>query len=164
MWKLTLVYGTRDGFHFVSPLVFGVGPKKFSYLNKTHPPKSNETTLITTFGFVLCCFFVVQRFELFVFISLGEWAFCSCIFFMFPKLFQASNIPIACHNIFCSKTHCQVRLGSCVQHMHIFQCKFVSPFKTKLWAVQRKKKKNPNLFPLLLFKEKVGMDPLFGHK
>jgi hypothetical protein len=56
MWKLTLGNGTGDGFHFVSPLVFGVGPRSL-VTQTTHPPKNNET-LITTFVLFYAVFFV----------------------------------------------------------------------------------------------------------
>ncbi len=136
MWKLTLGYGTRDGFPFCILLWFLVWVQEVLVTRTTHPPKNNET-LITTFVFV------VQRFELFVFLSLSEWAFCSCILFQCFQNYFRHHIFQLHATIYFVPNHCQVRLGQvrlggCVQHMHIFQCKFVSPFKTELCAIQRK--------------------------
>jgi hypothetical protein len=85
MWKLTLGDGTRDGFHFVSPLVFGVGPRSL-VTQTTHPPKNNET-LITTFV-LFYAVFVVQRFRVSLFsLALVSGLFTYVFILVFPKLF-----------------------------------------------------------------------------
>jgi hypothetical protein len=140
-------------------LVFGVGPRSLVTWT-THPPKNNET-LITTFV-LFYAVFVVQRFKLFVFISLGEWAFCSCIFFSVYKIISGINIFHFHATIYFVP---KPLLGKLVV---LNTCIFLSanlshPLRPNCVQSRGRKKiqNKPNLFPLLIFKRKVGMDPLF---
>ncbi len=154
MWKLTLGNGTGDGFHFVSPLVFGVGPRSL-VTQTTHPPKNNET-LITTFVLFYAVFFVQKVQGFFVFLSLGEWVFYSCIYFsVFQNYFR--------HHIF--QLHATVYfvpnplLGQVVvfNTSIFFSANLSHPLRPNcVQSIQREKINKINLtyFPLLMFKNK----------